>query len=253
MSKINYTPLVNFIKSEEAIPVVCFLSSLSLLPKRDLINYPVGSVFVSVVGSTFIGKIFGWFTPDKMKPHIAVGILGLTIVSACHRFLNRRNVSSKSSVDNGISIFSSPLINITYMTSESGTQTDVRFPWSRSSELNLNHVTDNSEDLMRVSYSIHRIIENTGLDLTTDEKLGRDVVIRLLDENKEKLNQAVRGLDVRKLICRLLSNKNADLESMKGLYIHGIDIGYVMIRTTSTDVSGDVVMSININALRSAH
>lgn len=265
MSGIDTTQFVNFIRSDEAIPVACFVSSIALLPKRDLVEHPVGSVFFGVIGSAFVGKMFNWFTPDKMKPYVVVGILGLTMFGLFHRIFHKKNSNIKringassstgnekngesDSPEDNRSIFSSPLINITYTSTQSGSGSRRKLnnfwtPWSRTIGPATNPA-DESEDMMRVTYTTHRIIDNVGLELTIDKKLNHVVVEELLDENKEMLNQSV--VNAKDLILRIATGQNISL--MRGLYIHDRESGYLMIKTSCADVHGDVVMSINIES-----
>lgn len=211
MSDQYITSFTNFIKTDEALPIACFASSLVLLPNHDLIEHPVGSVFASVVSGGTMGTLIRWFTPDSLKPYVVTGIISLTLIKLCIRMLSRNQKINESSK----STFSSYPDTINYQ---------------------------DMPILSQVTYNTHNVLENHGVSFTISEKLSEQSVMNELISNQSLLKQEV--IDAFKTIKRLLQNRH--LERMKGVYFHGAEMGYCMIKTTNEEIVGDAVMSIRV-------
>ncbi|VBB18568.1 hypothetical protein YASMINEVIRUS_1031 [Yasminevirus sp. GU-2018] len=233
---------MNFLGTEEGVVIACFTSSMLSLNKSDVVEYPAGSVFSSIVGGVIVGKLFNLCTPEKLRPYVAVGIIGLSLASLAYRVFN-----GKSSRDNTSTRTSVTTSNRTTSESSgsSGVLTSFIPPFITFNYFNRSVLSNPlTSNMTRVSYTAHQHLENVGPSYELSDKLSVDNILKTLGDHSSEINAEVNSsLDtIRKT---LIEHNNINL--FKGVYIHDKFAGFVKIVTTNEEVSGDVVVSINIS------
>jgi len=227
--------LKEYIESREGIMVSCFVATMVILKKSNLIKYPRGYSIPISMGSAMIGyKVSDWI-PNWLKSYVSTGVLSLSFVGLIYKRItnydNDDDTSFSEESDDTVSDKSQP---------QSQTQTQTQ-PQPKT-------ITEAEQKLLdRISYTTHPKIkiEDIGLIIDIEDAISDNKVIHTV----EKLyldNKDTHGKLVADIIDVAKTYRSLNLSKIKGVFVHDDKIGYVLI-TTNSVTNNDDVMKIRID------
>lgn len=228
--------LKEFLGTEQGLTIACFVACLSSLRKKTVIEHPIGSVLSGVIGAGITSRIFSLFTPITMRSYATAGIFGLSILGLISKIFTKDLPESPSSLSlktkQSSSKYSDTLLG--------GPFIKLKYKNSSTPPYSLPQSQTPVTDTYRVSYSVHKKLDNQGKNLTCEGILTTDKILILFNQECYSDSVIIKNVEmIRKILDEM------DLSQTHGVFIHGRKCGYMMI--TSDIVDTNLVVSINID------
>ncbi|CAH6418374.1 Hypothetical protein HVR_LOCUS120 [uncultured virus] len=198
---------IDFLYSPHAIAGSCIASwFLTSTSLTDIIDHPMKSIFWPLLFGGIAGKWIADVTPDSFEPYVAGGILTLTFAGFVAKKFGL--IKKPKSVD-------WPEVILTLL----------------NRELNK----------LKISYTAHSVLNEKGVYIDIDRPFTANYIKEILTNNLARLDPKVlESLDNTISIIK----DNEYLNQLSGIFIHGVDKGYVMI--TGPNKESRQVLSIRI-------
>lgn len=212
-----------YIESREGVMLSCFVATIVILKKTNLIKYRRGYSIPLSIGSAIIGGKASDWVPNWMKPYVSAGILGVSVIGLVYkRITNYDNDDDTSFSD------------------DSNSNSDT--------ESQSNTITESEQKLLdRISYTTYPKIKKEDIGLIIDiVEVISDIRVISTVEKLYLNNKDTHGKLVADIIDAAKAYRSLNLNKIKGVFVHDDKIGYVLI-TTSSVVDNDDVMSIRID------
>jgi hypothetical protein len=163
--------ITELLRSKESIVPILFFSSIIRLPKNSINEHPFSSVISCVIETYILKTLFNTFVVKEMKPYALVGILGLSAINIIYKI--RNNMINKCILDENNPIpkytsFTSPILSIIL-------SLPINSPFRRRND---KLIKDKIDDIVRVSYDMHEILQNSNEYETSDILTNYYVCIR---------------------------------------------------------------------------
>ena len=187
-----------------AITAASIFSFILYSSPKTWISNPLSMIFGTVLGGTISGSIINRISPKTFRPHITLGIIGISLIGFCAKLLG---FSKSRSIKSFIRI----------------------------------SISETNSALNRISYTVHKCLHNVGPTLMVNDNLTCDNIINTLIENKLLLDFRVnQALDVIEDVLERVEN----LDRMSSIFIHGAYQGYVMITSSNDALAQTVSIRI---------
>lgn len=218
----NSGSFLNFLTTEEGVISSCFVASMLSLSKIDITEHPILSMMFATVGSVSGGTWLNIVAPRNVRPVICAGVIGISCLGLYYKY--QKALTQTLALDQGQG------------QRQESTQEIKSCPRSLVP----------SKEMSRVSYRVHQFLKNMGPDHMVPERtLTVDLVIKTLEDNREKIDKKV--FNALETIRAVLGDPETSIEFLQGIFIHGHNAGYVMIRTGTFFNKNDKILGINIS------
>lgn len=185
------TSIWSLLESPHAITASCIISLLlTSVTLKDAVKSPLSTTFWTLLGGGIAGSLIEGLSQSQYSPHVAIGILGITSIGVGARFF--------------------------------GYVPDRR----NKSWISININTGAPFSQNRISYTAHKLLDNYGPTIEISEPLTANSIDCVLRMRGDLNSRLVMEFDI---IKTTLQNAQF-LDQVSGVFIHGADEGYVLIK-----------------------